>query len=1115
MSASTSNVAFSPLKSWLAEFLLIRDLYKGPSGRPLYSYQVTAQEYEDLRKVLTAHRHVAFNYPHEESWASCFCLYVAECFRREYDGGESGWAWATFEKRLGCSFNPQQHSQLVTRGLEGYWKRPIRQRERGRDLLGSLFAEGGLPWLLVQSESHGFGRSVRKGLKDFYRARQGDRTTAELIADCEQYLPQTFRNLETRQLLAGIVEQLMYLAEQYPLREQTDPSAHLDQVAPGWRGEFPIPLDEANARGLINDWLKDAGQRSQERKEEKERALAFTCMHGLHGKLEDWSIQTDIVIPREALIPLNERRLNSTRMEMYFYEGERRLAKGGVVYGHLKDGNLSVRFPMTQLSLQRSAPQEPLTMRLLENGNTVHVFHFTSSMLDFEDLPLTFALQEDEWKFVSASSCSITGNSALVRLPPHFEILAGSASEVARDKHGGRWMETAVSLQIRDEHDLITVRLNQPLNQESRPELQGKCLHYISAPAIVYLGWPRLLPGSAMAQEEKLTIYANGCEIPKSGIRSKAGRIRYSVRNTHGETVLQRRFGVLPEDFQLSLQPALAERPAQLKIRPSTLNVHIIDSSLQVGTIISDEALTIQLQPADTEIPTGFSVAISNSSADDPVVLQLPFPYQGARLIGGNGASIQKEDLTLEELEGVRISLSAGRPYGQQFTVQMELVSPPRERLTRRYFTDVGNMPVLLNLYSYQNDIGQMLGAVDEQDAYIRLEVVTERRLLSLKIRRYNGHVRWLSNTNFEIVGGSQAAFLLGAKAEAMLLSDPRQAPISIPERQSEGVGTGVFQTTPAMERDTPWLIYPGKESTVKFRPVVYIPTERSLQTLEGASSAKLKSVHSMHEAARIFHPQYQPDVIDDQITLMAVDFDHSGWQYLADLKAHYGHLPLSTFETWRALARHPEALATAVFRLEIDETFCGRMRDELAVIWECTSLPLWSTVYQRFRDWLTLRVPYAQQRSVLENRRAVLPAVVSGFEYVDNYLETGDTSRLRKVPVELVLQDWYQSLRRTHEANNYWPTELGSLLSAWVQEQDLPIQIKNLSQITYSDAVTYLPIFMAYVTAGKAQLDELRVNSAYLKFAIKMISDFDRSTWYACVHAMMVSYLLASNLQN
>jgi hypothetical protein len=1112
MGAPSGNRFVSPLKSWLAEFLLFRNLYKGPSGQPLYSYQVTAQEYEELRTFLATYRQHAFDYRHEHSWAACFCLYVAECFRREYDGGESGWAWSTFENQLGCGFSPQQHAELVTTGLE-YWKRPIRQRERGRDLLGSLFAEGGLPWLLVQSDSHGFGRSVRKGLKDYYRARHGGRTTTDLIADSEQYLPQTFRNLETRQLLAGIVEQLMYLAERYPLREQSDPAAYLDKQSKVWRASFPIPLDEANAHGLINEWLKDAGRRRQERKEEEENARLFTCSHRLCGDLTDWYIQTEVIIPRNATFPLGDRRLSSTRMEICFYEGDRLLAKGGVVYGQLEEGQVAVRFPVTQVKLKRRAPQELLTMHLLENGKSVHIFRLAYSALECEDLPLIFEAQGDEWWFVSATSCAIGSGRARIRLPARFSLAGGTATELARDRQGGRWLETSESLQIRDASNLIAVKLNQQPDPMSRPELDGNFSPYCSTPATVYVGWPRLvLFNGGTTHDETLTIYANGNVVTAPRMRGRAGQIRYSVKNALGETVLQRRFGVLPEGFQLSLRPALLDRPARLQIRPSGLYVRVVDKDIHATSEISEEGIVIQLQAEGKDIPTTFTVEVSNDAADDPVLLHLPFPFQGARLIGPDGSPLEKKELTLDELAGVRIALTAGVQYEQRFTVHMELVSPAEQRLTRRYSVDVGNMPVMLNLFSYQNDMAQMLGAVNDQDAYIRLTLESEKRLLCLNVRRYNGQVRWLSNTGFEIVGGATANFRHGANAAAMLLADPRQASLAIPEKESEGVGTGVFLTVPAMERDSPWLIYPGKDSAVKFRPTLYVPAgQYHPASTEGVGA--VKPVCSLHEAARVYHPQYQPRVIDEQVSAMASDLSHSGWQYLADLKTNFAHLPLSTFESWRALARHSDTLAVAVFRLEIDETFCGRIRDELAVIWECIPLPLWSATYRCFRDWLAQQaLPDVLQQHLLENRKAVLPAVVSGFDHVGNYLESGDVSRLQKVPVQFILTEWYQALRRTHEANDHWPTDLGSVLSAWVQKQDLPAQIKRLSQITYSDAVTYLPIFMAYVTAGKAQLDDLRLNTAYLKFAIKMLSDFDRSTWYNCVHAMMVSYLLASD---
>jgi hypothetical protein len=1113
MAVSTKKIILSPLKIWLAEFLLLRNHYHGPTGQPLFSYQVTAHEYEELGCVLVAHQQVAFDYRHEHSWAACFCLYVAECFRREYDGGESGWAWSTFEKRLGCDFTPQQRAHIVTTGLQGYWKRPIRQRERGRDLLGSLFAEGGLPWLLVQSESHGFGRSVRKGIKDYYRTEQAGRTTTDLMSDGEQYLPQTFRNLETRQLLAGIVEQLMDLAERYPLREQSDPADYLDREFPRWRTTFPIPLDETNARGLINEWLKDAGMRRQERKEQEERALAFTCTHRLQGELTDWHILTEVVIPRSETIALGERILSSTRMEICFYEGERLLAREGIVYGQINNRQLTVRFPVTQLKLKRRLPQEPLTMRLLESGYTVHIFHFAYSILEYEDLPLIFEAQGEEWWFVCSTSCS-AGSRVRIRMPSQFNVVSGTVSFLVRDMSGALWVESTDSLSMQDGHNLITVHLNQARDLLLQPELQGRHLQYSATPNTIFLGWPRLvLPENNIGQKETLAVYANGILVVPSQMRGKAGKIRYSVRNAQGETILQRRFGILPEEFHLSLHPAMSDRAARLHIRPSTLQIRVVDDkNIDTSTSLENDSISIQLQPVGKEIPTAFSIEISDDTAGEPVVLHLPFPYQGARLIAPDGATMDRTELTLDELIGVRIALLSGLPYGQRFTVQMELINRVQQRLTRRYAIDVGNMPILLNLFSYQNDLSQMLGAVDDQDAYIRMTLEAEKRLLSFNVRRYNGQIRWLSHTSFDVDGGFSEVFRYGVRAAAMLLSDPCQAPLKLPERESEGVETGVFNIVPAMERDAPWLIYPEKDSRLKFRPTIYIPAER-YQSPSTDFSGAVKDIRSMHEAARVYHPQHRPNVISEQIAAMAEDFDHSGWQYLADLKLHYSHLPLSTFESWRALASHPEALAGIVLRLEIDEVFCVRMRDELAVIWECIPLPLWSTVYRRFRDWLTVQgLPDVMQNHVLQNRKVVLPAVVSGFQYVDDYLENGDASHLRKMQIELILPMWYQDLRRTHEANDHWPTELGTVLSSWVRQQDLPVEIENLSQVTYSDAVTYLPIFMAYVTAGKAQLHALGVNQAYLKFVIKMVSDFDRSTWYASVHAMIVSYLLASN---
>ena len=148
-------------KSWLTELLFVRGLFKGPKGKPLYSYLITPDEYQGLQALLNYSKMDFHHAQRGKSWAACFCLYIAETFRREYDASQGGWAWHVFEVRIGCDFSPAQRAKLIETGLLEYWLRPIRNRGNTRDLLGSLFAEGGLPWKLVRSETHGFGRAVR------------------------------------------------------------------------------------------------------------------------------------------------------------------------------------------------------------------------------------------------------------------------------------------------------------------------------------------------------------------------------------------------------------------------------------------------------------------------------------------------------------------------------------------------------------------------------------------------------------------------------------------------------------------------------------------------------------------------------------------------------------------------------------------------------------------------------------------------------------------------------------------------------------------------------------------------------------------------------------------
>ncbi|SEJ66331.1 hypothetical protein SAMN05216201_113100 [Pseudomonas linyingensis] len=1089
--------ATNPLKAWLSELLLNRELFKGPTGKPLYSYQVSEEEYQSLLTLLKQQLRKLDNPVHATHLGACFCLFVSEQYRRNYN---SSWSWSGAEAGLGITLTPQQHAALTSDGLR-YWCRPIRFRENGRDWLGSLFTEGGLPWPLVQSESHGFGRAVRRGIKHFYRTEGNRRTTADLMADFEDGLPAVFRNLETRRLLAGIVDQLMYLVEQYPLREQQDPASYLDQQAPGWMDAFPIPLDESNARTLLNDWLRDADEKRQERKEALAKAKAFTCEHVLHGTLPQWSISTDLILPSEETFAIDPAALGSTRLDLAFYEGERLLARGAAVYGQLTPQGVRVRLSNPQVTVERRMLDEPLSLRLLDNGRTVHCQFFEGSALDYRDAPLVFENRSDRWQLVASASCSVAAALLRLRIPPGFLVTCeGAAPEtLALDAEGGHWLESDADLCLAKGANCYQIELNQAGSNERKPSLTGVFALYESAPSIVFLGWPVLeLPEDYSYSREDLQEFVDG-ELLDRQRNSRYGLVRYSLRHRSGKILLQRRFGVLPREFSLSLFPGLGSQPARLRLKgEGQLDLHVVSDVL--GAEQAEHTLNLHHQgdspPATFILEAGHGLP--------PIQLRLPYPYQGARLLDQRGNPSRSRELTLAELIGHRIVLTSGLPQGQMFHMELELICTEQPHPRHSFCIRVGAVPVMLNLFSYLGDMQNMLGAVDEQDAYIKLSLETEQPLLKLDIRRYGGLLQWDGRHAFHVCNTARSAIRDGVQVEAMLLSDPKRTPLQLAERTSETVGTGHFEIPQKMQAQGPWLIYPGEQSSVRFRPGLYITTENSRDT--GAE------VCSLHHAAELFHPLHNPHVIDQQIAAMATDFNHSGWQYLADLKQHYRHLPLSSFEAWKALSRNREALSFAVFRLEMDEALCARIRDELAVVWEAVPLPLWVQAHRLFHDSLQLTgLPEVLVDGLVANRASVLRCIVSGFDYLGDYLTTGSRSSLTRLPPEIVLPTWYQDLRRLHESNRNWPTLLGDELSRWVDRQQLPPLVKALSLVEFTDAVTYLPIFMAFVTAGKARVTDLPATPAYLKFAIRLVSDFDRQGWFIPAHALMVSYLLAS----
>ena len=72
--------------------------FKGPHGKPLYSYQVSEEEYKSLLELLKQQLRRSDNPLHAMHLGACFCLFVSEQYRRNYN---SSWSWSGAEAELG------------------------------------------------------------------------------------------------------------------------------------------------------------------------------------------------------------------------------------------------------------------------------------------------------------------------------------------------------------------------------------------------------------------------------------------------------------------------------------------------------------------------------------------------------------------------------------------------------------------------------------------------------------------------------------------------------------------------------------------------------------------------------------------------------------------------------------------------------------------------------------------------------------------------------------------------------------------------------------------------------------------------------------------------------
>lgn len=1089
-------------KDWICSYLAKRG-FSSPVGWPLFSYATKESERLFLAALLANNAVERHSPAYSLYWAAGYCLFVADTYRRKY---EAHWSWQAFEEELGVALEPNERADLIKFGL-GFWERPLRYRAQRADYLGSLFSEGGLPWPLLRNEQHGFGRAIKAGLKHYHEYKREGLELTPVIRHYSQYFPQSFQNNEKYQLLAQIVNTLIMLAELHGLNQHDDPAAYLNRYAPRWREQFPLPLEEDNGVALVNEWLVDAGVQLEKRKRAREMARVFTCEHRLDDSMVSARLLAKVWLGTSLQIRLDGRSISNSRIELALYEGERLALKLGVAYGRVEGDQLAVQMPVEVATLYRQSPENPLFLVASCAGERLDIRTIHSSELDWQQLPTVFVEDEGITRLVGIASVQCQASEVLLRVPEGMQ--PPSAKSLLTDTTGGSWYRINERCVLTEDDAHYVIELGQTAAIE-QVEWQGVMSSYSTLPVATWRGWPRCLLIDASDQGQSPQAFrVNGQLVRTLDTLSDVGSFKVEVLGEEQRVMARRKLGVLPRDFSITAIPASSLVLARLIIRIApTLKVRVLNTELRSQVHREGFETRVYLVPGK-QLPEQVQLEIRDARSSEGVVLRIPYPEEGAQLVAADGQLMVGSELTLNDILGMTLTLTPPPDVARTFFISLELIEQ-NARLTRQYKYRVQNKTAEISLYSLYDDILSLLSCSAEQDATIRCRVETSQLHKQFYIYRYEANIKFTNGfcEFLELVDHGAKPLMHrseGTTVMAMQLASPEKEPVTITPSAPSGIVTGFYELPDSLQKGGPWLLYPAEGAPVAFRPAIHVP-DKSVCHVEADTH-----IDTLRAAARFYHPQYCPKAFDYALDEMAKQFFHPGWQYLVALKSGYQHISLSALESWKHLARHPQAMALAVFRLEMDHSFAERLTNELAMIWEVITVEQWQAAIQQYVVGIAEEFGLAEQIMHKKARERIqqLSTQVPVFKNLSGVLCDAEQTLSGALPLQVILPAWLNELRAHHGEGVWWPTNMGEPLGRWIQAQGDYAWLKDLTMPEHAHAVIFMPVFAACLTAGVTDLSSLGVDYVEQRFGFRVLSDFDRNRWYEPVYSATLLGLL------
>lgn len=939
----SSDNRFTLFSEWKRAMLSQRQL-QHPDNRPLYQYRLTETEFITLENLLCEWlakllpQYGLARIASLSSFSALFVLYGAEWWRQRYDG--TGFSWEPILHDLGANpddWTPTQRSECVRVGLRDWGLKP---REHGAlRFLGTVAVQGGLPLRLLAEARGRIGHLLKRVLQ---LASNSGITQSDLqswIESLESTLPVCYRRPEIFTLLADVAWTVLNLKKEAELTSGIEAITRLDQRIPDWRERFPLPIEDDYARGLIEQLVREAASiRIQT------QGLCLPLERYIEADLQgNWVLRSSLTLPDTIsitqlcnLFGISEHEfprvaeLTITANAEHHSTTLRRLAGHNNCRIDRKPWGFTSEIATYEHILQLSA----------QDGRIWSVAAKRGEALD-EDLPWTFAADDSSRNaYVCQGSGNVTSIEAFVAITETWTIsnlTDATCEEVGcLDTQQRRLFRIRGDVQVTDNTGLVCrIRTGRAGSTRESYEWSGNRYWFsFLMPTVAYKGVPELYRVDEDGVKHKVTDKP-GLNLVGSDTRLQQPIgpviLRYPAQ---GEVKLRTKMVLLPLSAKISFNCVSPESGEIHLENWGASHVRIIDAAVK-QTCRSNEnclVLTLRVNPGQ-QAPDYVEIEVLWKHTTATSRLSVPFPAKGVRVFDGAGLELRSGALlATQQLFGTRIFILRGAEKSQ---ISLD-ISANHGRTIRSHKINVHSeaVSIELRLQDYFSDIQHLLSINDSADAHVQVLLnIDGREYYRLNMARYaldiekDGARVYLNMTKGRTY---DIDALTNVTVHAIRLEHTGDEPITLAPANSEGVATGSWLFSPESREPGAWLIYPGKESSIPFRPTLW-PIPGSKNTDPYAEIISI-SDHDEREIA-----------LEKLIDGMSRDFQHAVWLDVEQVAGLIGHLPLATLDVWRCFVRSPQWMAALALRFSsMSKDFIERFSQELPFAWETVPISAW-----------------------------------------------------------------------------------------------------------------------------------------------------------------------------